>query len=58
MVQVTFPSLSGRFYEIEKSIDLQNWTSEPGLTGTGKGVTVSFPQHNGQFFRISISLLE
>ena len=58
MVQVTFPSLSGRFYEIEKSIDLQNWTSEPGLTGTGKDVTVSFPQHNGQFFRISISLLE
>lgn len=58
MAQVTFPSLSGRFYEIEKSIDLQNWTSEPGLTGTGKGVTVSFPQHDSQFFRISISLLE
>ena len=58
MVQVTFPSLSGRFYEIEKSIDLQNWTSEAGLTGTGKRETVSFPQYNGQFFRISISLLE
>ncbi|MDG2401162.1 MAG: endonuclease/exonuclease/phosphatase family protein [Akkermansiaceae bacterium] len=58
IVQVTFPSFPGRFYEIETSIDLENWTSEPGLTGTGKDITFSFPQQDSQFFRISISLLE
>lgn len=58
IAQVFFPSLSGCFYEIETSDDLENWTAEPGLTGTGKGMTFSFPQKDNQFFRISISLLE
>ena len=58
MVRVTFPSLPKRFYEVETSIDLQKWTTEPGLTGTGKDMTLSFPQKDSQFFRISISLLE
>ena len=58
IVQVTFPSLLERFYEVETSVDLKNWITAPGLTGTGKDMTVSFIEQNIKFFRISISLLE
>jgi endonuclease/exonuclease/phosphatase family metal-dependent hydrolase len=58
MVQVTFPSLLKRFYEVETSVDLENWITAPGLTGTGKDMTFSLSEKNSKFFRISISLLE
>ena len=58
IVQVTFPSLLERFYEVETSVDLENWITAPGLTGTGKDMTLSFIEKNSKFFRISISLLE
>ena len=58
IVQVTFPSLLKRFYEVETSVDLENWIIAPGLTGTGKDMTFSFSEKNSKFFRISISLLE
>ena len=58
IVQVTFPSLLERFYEVETSVDLKNWITAPGLTGTGKDMTISFIAQNIKFFRISISLLE
>ena len=58
IVQVTFPSLLERFYEVETSVDLKNWITAPGLTGTGKDMTISFIEQNIKFFRISISLLE
>ena len=58
IVQVTFPSLLKRFYEVETSVDLENWITAPGLTGTGKDMTFSLSEKNSKFFRISISLLE
>lgn len=58
IVQVTFPSLLKRFYEVETSVDLENWITAPGLTGTGKDMTFSISEKNSKFFRISISLLE
>ena len=58
IVQVTFPSLLKRFYEAETSVDLENWITAPGLTGTGKDMTFSISEKNSKFFRISISLLE
>ncbi|MCH1498466.1 MAG: endonuclease/exonuclease/phosphatase family protein [Akkermansiaceae bacterium] len=58
IVQVTFPSLLKRFYEVETSVDLETWITAPGLTGTGKDMTFSFSEKNSKFFRISISLLE
>jgi endonuclease/exonuclease/phosphatase family metal-dependent hydrolase len=58
IVQVTFPSLLKRFYEVETSVDLETWITAPGLTGTGKDMTFSLSAKNSKFFRISISLLE
>ena len=58
IVQVTFPSLLKRFYEVETSVDLETWITAPGLTGTGKDMTFSLSEKNSKFFRISISLLE
>ena len=58
IVQITFPSLLKRFYEVETSVDLENWITAPGLTGTGKDMTFSLSEKNSKFFRISISLLE
>lgn len=58
IVQVTFPSLLKRFYEVETSVDLENWITAPGLTGTGKDMTFFISEKNSKFFRISISLLE
>ena len=58
IVQVTFPSLLKRFYEVETSVDLETWITAPGLTGTGKDMTFSLGAKNSKFFRISISLLE
>ena len=58
IVQVTFPSLPKRFYEVETSVDLETWITAPGLTGTGKDMTFSLSAKNSKFFRISISLLE
>ncbi|MEN8871302.1 MAG: endonuclease/exonuclease/phosphatase family protein [Akkermansiaceae bacterium] len=58
MVQVSFPSQEGRIYEIETSDDLETWTSEPRLAGTGNEMTFSFSPQNRQFFRIGISLWE
>ena len=58
IVQVTFPSLLKRFYEVETSVDLETWITAPGLTGTGKDMTISLSEKNSKFFRISISLLE
>ena len=57
IVQVTFPSLLKRFYEVETSVDLETWITAPGLTGTGKDMTFSLSAKNSKFFRISISLL-
>jgi hypothetical protein len=58
IVQVTFPSLLKRFYEVETSVDLETWITAPGLTGTGKDMTFFLSAKNSKFFRISISLLE
>ena len=58
IVQVTFPSLLKRLYEVETSVDLETWITAPGLTGTGKDMTFSLSAKNSKFFRISISLLE
>jgi hypothetical protein len=58
LVQVSFTSLTGRFYQVETSNDLENWIAVPGSAGTGEVITVSFAPQNMQFFRVCISLLE
>jgi endonuclease/exonuclease/phosphatase family metal-dependent hydrolase len=58
LVQVSFTSLTGRFYQVETSNDLENWTPVPGSAGTGEVITVSFTPQNMQFFRVCISVFE
>ncbi len=57
-VQIAFPSLVGRLYEIEISDDLVNWFPGAQLGGTGDKMNFSLSFQDRSYFRIRISLME
>jgi len=56
MITITFPSLVGRNYWIERSTNLFEWLSYPVISGTGAPLSRSFPSADRLFFRIEIDI--
>lgn len=54
--QISFPSLTGRLYQVEVSSDLSEWSALAPLAGTGGLLTESLPAGQTLFFRLRLSL--
>lgn len=55
-LQLSFPSLPGRLYQVEVSRNLSEWTTLPAIAGTGDLLTESLPAGQSLFFRLRVSL--
>lgn len=55
-LQLSFPSLPGRLYQVEVSSNLSEWATLPAIAGTGGLLTESLPAGDTLFFRLRIWL--
>ena len=58
-MQITFTTVSGRSYNVETGINLQDWNGVANFTGDGSTVASEFPITSGEparFYRVRVTL--